>query len=110
MRNWVGGFVVIYRRPRNRARPARQASAAWESLLPAAAAWRPSRHSCGGRSLRSREHQISGVGQSEHRFAEPTLELLVVIELLEQLRVVPHQIDDDAAEDLVMFDPHVLLV
>ena len=53
---------------------------------------------------------ISGVGQREHGFAEPTLELLVVIEVLEQLRVVLHQVDDHAAEDLVMFDPRVLLV
>ena len=71
-------------------------SAAWESPLPAAAAWRPSHN--------------SGVGQGEHRFAEPALELVIVAELLEELRVVPHQVEDDAAEGLVMFDPRVLLV
>ena len=52
----------------------------------------------------------SRVRQGEHGLAYPALELLVVAELLEELRVVLHQREDDAAEGLVVLDPGVLLV
>src|SRR5208283_2830774 len=50
------------------------------------------------------------IRRRKNRIGEPALEFWIIAELFEQLGVVLHQSDDDAAERLVVLDPRVLFV